>query len=57
MWTTDLDGTDVGVVGMAVGAPFAVLVAEHVVSITSACPVPGLMETIKPRRLEYGGTA
>ncbi len=20
------------------------------------CPVPGLMETIKPRRLEYGGT-
>jgi uridine phosphorylase len=29
MWTTDLDGIEVGVVGMAVGAPFAVLVAEQ----------------------------
>jgi uridine phosphorylase len=29
MWTTDLDGLEVGVVGMAVGAPFAVLVAEQ----------------------------
>jgi len=28
MWTVDLDGVDIGVVGMAVGAPFAVLVAE-----------------------------
>lgn len=28
MWTLDLDGTEVGVVGMAVGAPFAVLVAD-----------------------------
>lgn len=44
MWTTEIDGTTVGVVGMAVGAPFAVLVAEQlaasgaelVVSITSA---------------------
>lgn len=44
MWTVDLDGIEVGVVGMAVGAPFAVLVAEQlaasgaelVVSITSA---------------------
>jgi uridine phosphorylase len=44
MWTVNLDGTDVGVVGMAVGAPFAVLVAEQlaaagaelVISITSA---------------------
>lgn len=44
MWTVDLDGITVGVVGMAVGAPFAVLVAEQlaasgaqlVVSITSA---------------------
>lgn len=44
MWTTDLDGAEVGVVGMAVGAPFAVLVAEQlaasgaelVLSITSA---------------------
>jgi len=44
MWVVDLDGIDVGVIGMAVGAPFAVLVAEQlaasgaelVVSITSA---------------------
>lgn len=44
MWTTDLDGLTVGVVGMAVGAPFAVLVAEQlaasgadlVISVTSA---------------------
>lgn len=44
MWTVDLDGVVVGVVGMAVGAPFAVLVAEQlavsgcglVVSVTSA---------------------
>jgi uridine phosphorylase len=43
MWVTDMAGTDVGVVGRAVGAPFAVLVAEQlfaggadlVVSITS----------------------
>jgi uridine phosphorylase len=44
MWTVDLAGIEVGVVGMAVGAPFAVLVAEQlaasgaelVVSVTSA---------------------
>jgi uridine phosphorylase len=44
MWTTDLDGIEVGVVGMAVGAPFAVLVAEQLtasgcqltISVTSA---------------------
>jgi len=44
MWTVDLDGVEVGVVGVAVGAPFAVLVAEQlavsgaalVVSVTSA---------------------
>jgi uridine phosphorylase len=44
MWVTDLAGVAVGVVGRAVGAPFAVLVAEQlfssgaelVVSITSA---------------------
>lgn len=44
MWTVDLDGIEIGVVGMAVGAPFAVLVAEQlaasgaglVISITSA---------------------
>ena len=44
MWTTDLDGIEVGVVGRAVGAPFAVLVAEQLtasgcellISVTSA---------------------
>jgi uridine phosphorylase len=44
LWVTDLDGLCVGVVGQAVGAPFAVLVAEElfasgcglVVSITSS---------------------
>lgn len=44
MWTIDLDGIEVGVVGKAVGAPFAVMVAEQlsasgadlVISITSA---------------------
>lgn len=44
MWVTELNGTEVGVVGMAVGAPFAVLVAEQlavsgarlVISLTSA---------------------
>jgi uridine phosphorylase len=53
MWTVDVDGSRIGVVGMAVGAPFAVLVAEQlvasgaelVVSITSAgqiTPLPKL---------------
>ena len=44
MWITDVGGTELGVVGRAVGAPFAVLVAEQlhvsgaelVVSVTSA---------------------
>jgi len=44
MWTTELHGVEMGVVGTAVGAPFAVLVAEQlaasgarlVISITSA---------------------
>ena len=44
MWTVGIEGTEIGVVGMAVGAPFAVLVAEQlaesgcglVVSVTSA---------------------
>ncbi len=44
MWTTDLHGLEIGVVGMAVGAPFAVLVAEQltasgtelIISMTSA---------------------
>lgn len=53
MWTVDLDGLSVGVVGMAVGAPFAVLVAEQlavsgaelVVSITSAGQIGPLQST------------
>jgi uridine phosphorylase len=53
MWTADLDGVEVGVVGMAVGAPFAVLVAEQlaasgaelVVSITSAGQIAALERT------------
>ncbi len=44
MWVTTLDGIELGVVGLAVGAPFAVMVAEQLaasgcdllVSITSA---------------------
>jgi uridine phosphorylase len=44
MWEVEIDGTTIGVVGLAVGAPFAVLVAEQlfssgadlVISITSA---------------------
>jgi len=44
MWVTDLDAVEVGVVDTAVGAPFAVLVAEQldasgaemVVSVSSA---------------------
>ena len=53
MWTVDLDGTEVGVVGMAVGAPFAVLVAEQlaasgaelVISVTSAGQLVDLPRT------------
>jgi uridine phosphorylase len=53
MWTVDLDGIEVGVVGMAVGAPFAVLVAEQlaasgadlVISITSAGQISELQHT------------
>ncbi len=49
MWVTEVDGLELGVVGMAVGAPFAVLVAEQltashaalVVSITSAGRISG----------------
>ena len=44
LWVTELDGMEIGIVGCAVGAPFAVLVAEELfasgcrflVSITSA---------------------
>lgn len=49
MWVTQVSGLEIGVVGMAVGAPFAVLVAEQlaasnaslVVSITSAGRISG----------------
>ncbi len=39
LWTFDLDGTEVGVVGCAVGAPFAVLVAEQLA--VSGCDLLG----------------
>jgi uridine phosphorylase len=53
MWTVDLEGIEVGVVGMAVGAPFAVLVAEQLavsgaellISITSAGQIGELPAT------------
>jgi uridine phosphorylase len=53
MWTVDLDGVQVGVVGMAVGAPFAVLVAEQLaasgtellISVTSAGQIGDLPAT------------
>jgi uridine phosphorylase len=53
MWTTAVDGLEIGVVGMAVGAPFAVLVAEQlaasgaelVVSVTSAGQIGELPNT------------
>lgn len=53
MWTTEVNGLEVGVVGMAVGAPFAVLVAEQlavsgadlVVSVTSAGQIAELPRT------------
>jgi uridine phosphorylase len=53
MWAVDLDGIEVGVVGMAVGAPFAVLVAEQLavsgtellVSVTSAGQLADLPAT------------
>ena len=52
MWTVDLDGIELGVVGMAVGAPFAVLVAEQltasgaelILSITSAGQISAIDE-------------
>jgi uridine phosphorylase len=52
MWVTEVCGTPIGVVGRAVGAPFAVLVAEQlfasgaelVISITSAGQLQPLAE-------------
>src|SRR5262245_53944628 len=53
MWAVDLDGIELGVVGMAVGAPFAVLVAEQLaasgtellISVTSAGQIGELPAT------------
>ncbi len=53
MWTADVDGLLIGVVGMAVGASFAVLVAEQlaasgatlVLSITSAGRIAPQLDT------------
>ncbi len=50
MWVTDLHGLSVGIVGLAVGAPFAVLIAEQlsvsgaelILSITSAGQIRSL---------------
>jgi len=52
MWLVDIEGLDIGVVGLAVGAPFAVLVAEQlsaggarlVISMTSAGQVRPLAD-------------
>jgi hypothetical protein len=52
MWVTDVSGTEIGVVGRAVGASFAVLVAEQlfasgaelVISITSAGQLQPLVQ-------------
>jgi uridine phosphorylase len=52
MWIVDVDGLEIGVVGMAVGAPFAVLVEEQLavsgarltISVTSAGRVATLRE-------------
>jgi hypothetical protein len=57
MWITDVDGLEIGVVGMAVGAPFAVLVAEQLavsgarltISVTSA----GRVATLRDRLTSY----
>jgi uridine phosphorylase len=53
MWSVDVEGTQIGIVGMAVGAPFAVLVAEQlaasgadlIISITSAGQITPLPRT------------
>jgi len=53
MWTVELHGLEIGVVGMTVGAPFAVLVAEQlhasgaalVISVTSAGQISALPAT------------
>lgn len=52
LWTFDLDGVEVGVVGCAVGAPFAVLVAEQLaasgcellISVTSSGSITPVAE-------------
>jgi uridine phosphorylase len=65
MWLTDVEGLEIGVVGNAVGAPFAVLIAEEffasggslVVSVTSAGqldPTMTLPQTILVERALRG---
>jgi uridine phosphorylase len=52
LWTFDLDGTEVGVIGCAVGAPFAVLLAEQLavsgcellISVTSSGSITRVAE-------------
>ncbi len=69
LWTVDVDGTEVGVVGCAVGAPFAVLVAEQVfvsgcellISITSSGSITSVADApyfvIIDRALRDEGTS
>ncbi|MEO6988606.1 MAG: nucleoside phosphorylase [Aquihabitans sp.] len=69
LWTLDLDGTEVGVVGCAVGASFAVLVAEQLfvsgcellVSITSSGSITSVADApyfvIIDRALRDEGTS
>jgi uridine phosphorylase len=52
LWTFDLDGTEMGVIGCAVGAPFAVLLAEQLavsgcellVSVTSSGSISAVVD-------------
>lgn len=69
LWTFDLDGTEVGVIGCAVGASFAVLIAEQLfvsgcellVSVTSSGMITPLAEApyfiIIDRALRDEGTS
>ncbi len=69
LWTFDVDGTEVGVIGCAVGAPFAVLVAEQLhasgcellISITSSGSITAVADppyfVIIDRALRDEGTS
>ncbi|MEO6627199.1 MAG: nucleoside phosphorylase [Aquihabitans sp.] len=69
LWTLDLNGTEIGVVGCAVGAPFAVLVAEQLfvsgcellISITSSGSITAVADApyfvIIDRALRDEGTS